>query len=342
MESPEWLTFLPYYLETGRWAYDIMRGLHRGNVLLVVALVLFGAGPAIAAQGTPVSTEQATTVGQHDVQTFDQSDEQATNASSNTTTEDIVSEARNEYEDLDSFEVAIQQRATAENETRNVSATMYYGADGQYRVEYSAPDSQAGNVVVLNDDRMVSYNATSNEAYVMNISSEWSDTSYSDDTEVGYFGQLGSTLNHSNVTYEGTAMVDGQEAYVLHLSPSDDSGSFDYSSERTLYLDTDTYLPVKRVATTEYGNQSVSSTTWYDFETDTSFTEETFTYDIPEDATVTHAFDNSSGENETTAPDSGESDSADETDGDDSSEAAPECGDQGTASEGDTASGDSA
>lgn len=84
------------------------------------------------------------------------------------------------------------------------------------------------------------------------------------------------------VSYDGTATIDGREAYVLRISPRNASGY-----ERTLWVDTRHFFPLKhRTEWTDDGERVTVTTTYSNVELDPGLSPETFRFDPPANATV--------------------------------------------------------
>lgn len=87
------------------------------------------------------------------------------------------------------------------------------------------------------------------------------------------------------VSYGGTDTVADREVYVLRLTPVNESTDANY--EQTLWLDAENYFPLKqRTAWTHEGQRTVMTTTYTDVAFDPGLDDDTFTPDIPENATV--------------------------------------------------------
>ncbi|SEW03543.1 LolA family protein [Halobacterium jilantaiense] len=86
------------------------------------------------------------------------------------------------------------------------------------------------------------------------------------------------------LSFEGTASVDGREAYVLELSaPGSESDTF----QQTLWVDTQRFFALQRQTSWTADSQRMTVTTTYENVTfDPGLDEGTFTFDPPENATV--------------------------------------------------------
>jgi hypothetical protein len=85
------------------------------------------------------------------------------------------------------------------------------------------------------------------------------------------------------LSYRGTGVVDGREAYVLELAATDEGGTF----RQTVWVDTRHFFPLQRHTTWAEGGEQVSVRTVYEDVTfDPGFTNDTFGFDPPASADV--------------------------------------------------------
>lgn len=85
------------------------------------------------------------------------------------------------------------------------------------------------------------------------------------------------------VSFDGTATVDGREAYVLRVESTGDSSAF----EQRLWVDRKTFFPLQRQTSWTDGGTPVSVTTTYENVTvNPGLDAETFRFDPPSDLTV--------------------------------------------------------
>jgi len=258
----------------------------RLGVLLMTLTVVVAAGTAAgltssnvvsvsngASQGIAPQAEQTTLNGSDDGNDSETIDRSA---------QEIIRETSNSYEDITDFTATQVTNATYGNGTTNTVAQFYYEKPNSLRINYTAPASQAGTVIVTNGSSTVIYNATNNTVQTIdapNISGQ----------PTGYLATTERTLQTSNVTYEGTETVAEQETYVLSVTPAGNFSGGDI--DQTYYLDQETCVPVKQhVETTfTYNNETVTSestTVFRDLEVNTGVSDEKFDFEPPEGATV--------------------------------------------------------
>jgi hypothetical protein len=85
--------------------------------------------------------------------------------------------------------------------------------------------------------------------------------------------------------YKGQAVVSGQETYVVSVQPPKPLA--DLVKNQTIWLDQDTWFPIKQQITTQVGNQTITSTiTFTKLSYNVSIPDERFTLEVPDNATV--------------------------------------------------------
>ncbi|WP_154018255.1 LolA family protein [Halolamina sediminis] len=101
--------------------------------------------------------------------------------------------------------------------------------------------------------------------------------------------RIESLANESMVDYEylGIETVDGQETYALDVTPEEQfQRDADVETETTVYLDTETYFPVRTDSQTRSEEYNHSSTVTYENVTlNEEIPDGTFDLDVPDDAT---------------------------------------------------------
>ncbi|MFC3478586.1 LolA family protein [Halobacterium litoreum] len=89
---------------------------------------------------------------------------------------------------------------------------------------------------------------------------------------------------HLRISFDGTATVDGREAYVLRVSEAAGAAS---DFEQTLWVDAEHFFPLKQRTEWADGGESASVTTTYENVTfDPGLGDDAFAFDAPANATV--------------------------------------------------------
>jgi outer membrane lipoprotein-sorting protein len=260
-----------------------------GGTILVVLAVILATGPVVGiassgggAGGSVADHGHGIDAGNADAGSVGPAQVNGSGAGTdNRTAAGIIQEAARSYENVTGFSATQVTNATYGNDTTNTVAQFYYREPSNLRINYTAPASQAGTSIVSNGSGTVIYNATNNTVRTFqtpNISGQ----------STGYLATIERTLRTSNVTYEGTETVAGEETYVLSATPA---GNVSGDIDRTYYLDQETYIPIEqRVETTfTFDNETVTSestTTFRGLEVNPGIPEGTFDFEPPAGAVV--------------------------------------------------------
>lgn len=107
----------------------------------------------------------------------------------------------------------------------------------------------------------------------------------------GAAGAVGATsmpsMGNVSVSYRGTETVVGRETYAVDLVPAENSSLLENG---TIWFDAERYYPVKQKFNMSVGGRNVSATVAYHNVTyNPEISEDAFTFEPPENATVTNA-----------------------------------------------------
>jgi len=173
--------------------------------------------------------------------------------------DDVVAGVEERYDDAESYTGTVVVDGTYDNGTERVehSARIHvqYRAPGSYRAEVVAPESANGTVMATNGS-VAWATRPAGTTLVRPL----------DETEQGWLerANVSAAVDHlrENATVEkrGTATVDGEEAYVLDVSPRNESGD----ASATVWVSTDDYRLLKMEASGERGDETGSVTVTFE------------------------------------------------------------------------------
>ena len=244
---------------------------------------------AEADSDTATQTETATAT---ETEADSDTESESESGSSERSAEDIVQAAQQSYDGIEDFNATLVSTSTVSNatgttETTNATAKLSVKRPGKTRLEYLKPESQAGDVIVSNGTATTFYDAGNNTVRTLNTSFG----GMGDTNQTGYVDTIERTLTQSDVSYEGTATVAGEETFVLSISPNTTGNvtTANTSSNQTYYLSQESYLPVKTVTESSFsfGNETTttrSTTLLRDLQINIGLSDSLFEFDAPEDA----------------------------------------------------------
>jgi outer membrane lipoprotein-sorting protein len=181
-------------------------------------------------------------------------------------------------EELDGFEATM----TTEIETsdRSVTSKADVAVDlrtGEYRTETLKPEQNAGDVMVYNGSSMVSYDASENVYHTFDVEM--------DGPAMGsnLSAQFDQLVEETDIIYNGTETVNGQETHKATLVPTNESDQF--VDAVTLWVETDRMVPVKMEMEASGMANLTTTVTFSDVELNPEFQANTFEFEAPADAT---------------------------------------------------------
>ncbi|SIR20457.1 Outer membrane lipoprotein-sorting protein [Haladaptatus litoreus] len=273
---------------------------------MTVFLLTAGVGVAFATTGSHVQdTDGAVSGVSDDVEDTDAHGDDG----GEMTADEVVQEATESYENINSFKATLTTQTSAGEVSTETKATLWYAKDGKYRIEYQESEYLDETTMVWDGSEYTVYNESSNTVYKMD-SSDDRDTGM----DMNFLESLGTGLEEANLTYEGTATVDGHETHVLEVH-----GETEDNTTSMIYLDADNYLPRKSVSETSYDGETMSSSTTFSNIGINCVSDDKFTFEAPEDAEVVDLTENESDSDDNSSDDSdnwedGESEQSDEWD----------------------------
>lgn len=198
------------------------------------------------------------------------------------TAEEIGEKVERKYENAGTFTGTVTTETITGNETRTTTAEVWMNRSANHvRYEYAAPESRAGTVLVSNGSTMWMYNDTTNTVRKTNISG------LTPQGTTNYGKVVGNLLDNYDVTYRGTETVGGRSTYVLSLAPKNGSGTAELTQNYTLWIDKESWFPVKRHTVISLDDRTVETVmTYTDLTLDANVPPGTFEFDPPEDAEV--------------------------------------------------------
>ena len=181
-------------------------------------------------------------------------------------------------QELDGFEATM----TTEVETsdRSVTSKADVAVDlrtGEYRMETLQPEENAGDVTVYNGSTMVSYDESENVYHTFDVEMNGPMVGSNLSTQ---FDRL---AEETDIIYNGTETVDGQETHKATLVPT--NGSDGFVDSVTLWVETDRMVPVKMEVDSSPVANLTTTVTFSDVELNPAFEAGTFAFDPPADAT---------------------------------------------------------
>jgi outer membrane lipoprotein-sorting protein len=193
--------------------------------------------------------------------------------------DEVIDEFVEQMSNLDTVQFTRTSELTFNNQTSTNTVRVDADLDSfQKRTEtVNASVGSDSITTVQNDSALVRYDSAENTVSKYEVQSST------------LLPRIESLANESLVNYEylGMETVDGQETYALGVTPAEEfQRDTDVETETTVYLNTETYFPVRIDSETRSEEYNHSSTTTYENVTlNEEIPDETFDLDVPDDAT---------------------------------------------------------
>jgi outer membrane lipoprotein-sorting protein len=190
----------------------------------------------------------------------------------------VADQLADRLQDLDSFEATVTTEV--ETDDRSVVSKTDLAVDlttGEYRMEILAPNRSAGDLTVYNGSAMVSYDQSENTYRSFDVEM--------DGPAMGsnISAQFDQLVEQTDIIYNGTATVNGQETHKATLVPTNESN--DFVESVTLWVETDRMIPVKMEMESSAMANLTTTVTFSDVELNPEFEDGAFEFEPPADAT---------------------------------------------------------
>lgn len=180
-------------------------------------------------------------------------------------------------QELDGFEATVT--TNIETGDRSMTSKADVAVDlgtGEYRFETLAPNRSAGDVTLYNGSAMISYDASENVYRTFDVEMD------GPAMRPNISAQFDQLVEQTDIIYNGTATVNGQETHKATLVPTNESDGFVDSV--TLWVDTDRMIPVKMEMESSGMANLTTTVTFSDVELNPEFEAGTFEFEPPADA----------------------------------------------------------
>jgi len=230
--------------------------------LLVCSSVVTGA--AVASQQPTLEQPAQTTQPPADANNSSAPDDDA-----------VVETFRDRFTSIETVVMTIETDIQV-NDNRSMSTEQRLWVDYENdRVRSEIDFNGTETVTVRNESKTVMYNAEENTVSTFNNTGS-----------VGSPNMIRGILNNSELTYEATERLNGEQTYRVSVTPTDANAMARFDSvEATLWIDAETYFPEKFHAVTDSDDSGYEMTTRFRNVTlDEAIPDSRFEIDVPDDA----------------------------------------------------------
>jgi outer membrane lipoprotein-sorting protein len=199
-------------------------------------------------------------------------------------TADQIAEKMQEKQDsVEDISATVHMTASMGDNVQETEYQIIQKNPGKSKTVTIMPEEMAGQVTVSNGEKMWIYDPTNNQVTIMALP----DTP--EISEFDYANAIGSLLNETDVSLEGTEELDGRDTFVLMLVPKEVEEESPFNSDTKVWVDEETWTPLKIEMGTDDTYHIIVE--YRDFEVNTGISDDEFEFEIPEGAEVTEIDD---------------------------------------------------
>ena len=158
-------------------------------------------------------------------------------------------------------------------------ADMMYKKPNKLKTVQTQPAEMAGSVTVSDGETMWLYDAQQNTVMIMELSET------PEQNDLDYLQLIEMMMNESDFSLAGIEKVDGRTSYVIDMSPKDESDDLGMFGDMKVWVDKETWMPLKMDMKDADGNPMYSME-YRNFQTNTGISDDEFQFEVPEGAKV--------------------------------------------------------
>ena len=158
-------------------------------------------------------------------------------------------------------------------------ADMMYKKPNKLKTVQTQPAEMAGSVTVSDGETMWLYDAQQNTVMIMELSET------PEQNDLDYLQLIEMMMNESDFSLAGIEEVDGRTTYVIDMSPKDESDDLGMLGDMKVWVDKETWMPLKMDMKDADGNPMIS-VEYRNFQTNTGISDDEFQFEVPEGAKV--------------------------------------------------------
>lgn len=196
------------------------------------------------------------------------------------TADEIALQMEAKQASIEDFSATMVVTLSFAGETKNTQVLMMTKQPDKSRFEYVEPAELAGMVMVTNGSTMWQYDPAKNRV----TKTELRETECGP-FDIDYTEIIRSLLNETDISYEGTESVNGRSAYVLNITPIDETGLVQDITNIRAWVDCENWMLLGMEMYDPDGNLAVKSE-YRDITFNTGIPDSEFIFEVSEDAVV--------------------------------------------------------
>jgi len=194
--------------------------------------------------------------------------------------DEIASMMEAKQESIEDFSATMVMTLSFGGETTTTQVLMMTKSPDKSRFEYIEPAELAGRVMVTNGSTMWRYDPTKNQVTEMELRETECGPLDMDYTEI-----IRCLLNETDISYEGTESLNGRSAYVLNITPRDETELVRDISNIRAWVDCENWMLLGMEMCDPDGNLAVKSE-YRNITFNTGIPDSEFIFEVSEDTVV--------------------------------------------------------
>lgn len=198
------------------------------------------------------------------------------------TAEQIAEKLQEKQANIEDYSATVHMTVSVADQVQETEYEIFQKEPDKSKTITLKPEEEAGSVTVYNGKKMWIYDSKTNIVKILETP-ETNGAAKIDD----YATFIAEMLNESSVSMEGTETIDDRETYVIDLKPKKNISDTVLAVNMTVWVDVETWMPLKIEMIHEDANQPSKATIEYrNFKVNTGISDEEFEFEIPEGAQV--------------------------------------------------------
>ena len=193
--------------------------------------------------------------------------------------EQIAEKMQTKQDSIEDYSYTMYMTIELGDQKMESVADMMYKKPNKLKTVQTQPAEMAGSVTVSDGETIWIYNPQQNTVMIMEL------PDMPEQNEQDYLQLIGMMMNESDFSLAGIEKVDGRTTYAIEMSPKDESEDFGMFGDMKVWVDKETWMPLKMEMKDADGNP-MYSVEYRNFQTNTGIPDEEFQFEIPEGAKV--------------------------------------------------------
>jgi len=193
--------------------------------------------------------------------------------------EQIAEKMQTKQDSIEDYSYTMYMTMEFGDQTMETEAEMMYKKPNMIKTVQTQPAETAGSITVSDGETMWLYDAQQNTVMIMEL------PDMPEQNEQDYLQLIGMMMNESDFSLAGVEKVDGRTTYVIDMSPKDESDDFGMFGDIKVWVDKETWMPLKIEMKDADGNP-MYSVEYRNFQINTGISDDEFQFEIPEGAEV--------------------------------------------------------